>query len=114
VTRYRDPAANRGASTLICFIYDPDREIANPKGLEDQPEPVRCSDGSDPCLDCGRLSRSGSRCPACIAARGGLSERGSTRRWRRLRAAVINQAGAQGARCATPATSTSTTNPTAA
>jgi hypothetical protein len=34
VTRYSDPAANRGASTLICFIYDPDREIANPRGLE--------------------------------------------------------------------------------
>jgi REase_DpnII-MboI len=34
VTRYSDPAANRGASTLICFIYDPDRGIANPKGLE--------------------------------------------------------------------------------
>jgi hypothetical protein len=34
VTRYSDPAANRGASTLVCFIHDPDREIANPRGLE--------------------------------------------------------------------------------
>ncbi len=24
VTRYSDPAANRGASTLICFVHDPD------------------------------------------------------------------------------------------
>jgi len=34
VTRYSDPAANRGASTLICFIHDPDRLLANPVGLE--------------------------------------------------------------------------------
>jgi hypothetical protein len=34
VTRYSDPAANRGASILVALIYDPDREIANPKGLE--------------------------------------------------------------------------------
>ena len=52
----------------------------------------------NPCLDCGRLS-GGSRCRACVAARGGLSERGSTRRWRWLRSAVINQAGARCAHC---------------
>jgi 5-methylcytosine-specific restriction endonuclease McrA len=51
-----------------------------------------------PCLDCGRLTH-GSRCDRCVRARGGLSHRGSTRRWRRLRAAVINQAGARCARC---------------
>lgn len=34
VTRYGDPAANRGARTLVCFVYDPDRHIANPRGLE--------------------------------------------------------------------------------
>jgi 5-methylcytosine-specific restriction endonuclease McrA len=51
-----------------------------------------------PCLDCGRLSES-SRCPACVRARGGLSEAGSTRRWRKLRAAVIDQAGARCADC---------------
>jgi hypothetical protein len=34
VTRYSDPAANRGASILIAFVYDPDREIVNPRGLE--------------------------------------------------------------------------------
>jgi 5-methylcytosine-specific restriction endonuclease McrA len=51
-----------------------------------------------PCLDCGRLTR-GSRCRACVAARGGLSQRGSTRRWRRLRAAVIRQGRGRCARC---------------
>jgi hypothetical protein len=34
VTRYSDPAANRGARILVCFVYDPDRLIANPRGLE--------------------------------------------------------------------------------
>lgn len=34
VTRYSDPAANRGAATLICFVYDPEHLLANPAGLE--------------------------------------------------------------------------------
>ena len=34
VTRYSDPAANRGATVLVCFIYDPSRRLANPRGLE--------------------------------------------------------------------------------
>jgi hypothetical protein len=34
VTRYSDPGANRGASILVCFVHDPDRLIANPRGLE--------------------------------------------------------------------------------
>ena len=34
VTRYSDPAANRGATCLVCFIYDPDRRLSNPRGLE--------------------------------------------------------------------------------
>ncbi len=34
VTRYSDPAANRGASTIVCFVHDPDRLLTNPVGLE--------------------------------------------------------------------------------
>jgi hypothetical protein len=34
ITRYGDVAANRGAAILVCFIYDPDRLLANPRGLE--------------------------------------------------------------------------------
>jgi hypothetical protein len=34
VTRYSDPAANRGATTLVCFVHDPDHLLANPVGLE--------------------------------------------------------------------------------
>lgn len=34
VTRYSDPAANRGATTLICFVHDPDGLLVNPVGLE--------------------------------------------------------------------------------
>lgn len=34
ITRYADPASNRGASTLVCFVYDPGRVLANPRGLE--------------------------------------------------------------------------------
>ncbi|MEU0499119.1 hypothetical protein [Mycobacterium sp. NPDC006124] len=34
VTRYSDPAANRGATTLVCFIHDPDDLLLNPDGLE--------------------------------------------------------------------------------
>jgi len=34
VTRYSDPHANRGASLLVCFIYDPDHHLANPRGIE--------------------------------------------------------------------------------
>jgi hypothetical protein len=34
VTRYSDPAANRGAGTLVCFVHDPDHLLANPAGLE--------------------------------------------------------------------------------
>ena len=34
VTRYSDPSANRGADQLVCFIYDPGRLLANPRGLE--------------------------------------------------------------------------------
>ena len=34
VTRYADPAANRGAQTLICFVHDPDHLLANAAGLE--------------------------------------------------------------------------------
>lgn len=34
VTRYSDPAANRGASTLVCFLHDPEHLLANPVGLE--------------------------------------------------------------------------------
>jgi hypothetical protein len=53
-----------------------------------------------PCLGrCGRLIRSGSWCEACAASRGGLGSRGSTRRWRGLRAAVVDQVGARCAEC---------------
>ncbi len=34
VTRYSDPVANRGAGTLICFVYDPDHLLINAAGLE--------------------------------------------------------------------------------
>jgi hypothetical protein len=34
VTRYSDPGANRGANMLVCFIYDRDRLLANPRGME--------------------------------------------------------------------------------
>jgi len=51
-----------------------------------------------PCLDCGRLTRS-SRCDSCVRARGGLSQRGSTRRWRKLRAAAIRRARGRCAHC---------------
>lgn len=34
VTRYSDPAANRGATTLVCFVHDPDGLLTNPIGLE--------------------------------------------------------------------------------
>lgn len=34
VTRYSDPAANRGATTLVCFVHDPDALLVNPVGLE--------------------------------------------------------------------------------
>jgi REase_DpnII-MboI len=34
VTRYSDPAANRGATTLVCFVHDPDGLLVNPVGLE--------------------------------------------------------------------------------
>ncbi|WP_133697029.1 hypothetical protein [Mycobacterium sp. BK086] len=34
VTRYSDPAANRGATTLVCFVHDPGRLLVNPVGLE--------------------------------------------------------------------------------
>jgi hypothetical protein len=34
VTRYSDPAANRGAGLLVCFVYDPEHRLANPRGLE--------------------------------------------------------------------------------
>jgi hypothetical protein len=33
VTRYSDPSANRGASLLVCFVYDPDLLLQNPVGL---------------------------------------------------------------------------------
>lgn len=34
VTRYSDPGANRGATTLVCFVHDPDNHLVNPVGLE--------------------------------------------------------------------------------
>lgn len=34
VTRYGSPEATQAASTLVCFVYDPKRELANAKGLE--------------------------------------------------------------------------------
>jgi REase_DpnII-MboI len=34
VTRYADPAANRGAGVLVCFVHDPDHFLTNPTGLE--------------------------------------------------------------------------------
>jgi hypothetical protein len=34
IIRYGDPASNRGATTLVCVVYDPKQLLANPRGLE--------------------------------------------------------------------------------
>jgi hypothetical protein len=34
VTRYADPSAGHHATTLVCFVYDPQRLLNNPDGLE--------------------------------------------------------------------------------
>lgn len=44
-----------------------------------------------PCLACGKLTEHGSYCRLHRKQQGGTGQRGSTRRWRKLRAQVIER-----------------------
>jgi hypothetical protein len=52
-----------------------------------------------PCLDCGRLIAKGYRCPTCQQRQGDPGGQRKSSQWKRLRRAVIVQAGDQCSEC---------------